>query len=98
MDQSDGDARDRLHASRRRLMAVMGAVVSAGLAGCTEVTQQSFEAAPVVLPEDDQSTLMLPETGSDSTTVDREYAGGNVEVGVTSHLRVYRRAPGLGAN
>lgn len=80
--------------SRRGVLAGAAAVAS-GLAGCSSVTEQSFEASPVVLPGPDRTELVLPETDRTSNTTTREAAGGTVEVTTTSHLAIYRRAPGM---
>lgn len=75
-------------------MLAVAAASAGGLAGCSEIQDQSFEASPVALPGADQTELVLPETNQSSDTVTRE-VGGGVEVSITSHLAVYRRAPGV---
>ena len=57
------------------------------------MTEQSFEATPVVLPEDDREKLVLAETAADSETTTREGPADQVEVRITNHARVYRRGP-----
>lgn len=76
--------------SRRRFLGATGTAAVAGLAGCNEVTQQSFEAAAVELPTDAQDALALGETVAKGRTVSREGPGGT-EVKITSQVAVYRR-------
>ncbi|TSD09566.1 hypothetical protein DP107_15625 [Haloglomus irregulare] len=79
--------------SRRRTLAALGGGALVGLAGCSGVTEQSFEATPVVLPEGPREELVLAETASESETIEREGPSGNVEVSITSHAAVYQRGP-----
>jgi hypothetical protein len=81
------------HRGRRDVLATVGGIALAGLAGCSGVTEQSFEATPVVLPEDDRENLVLAETAADSETTTRDGPTGNVQVEITNHARVYRRGP-----
>lgn len=87
--------RTELGTSRRRLLASVAGLATTGLAGCSGVSEQSFEASKVVLPSPDQDELVLTETGTDSNTVTREFGDGSAEVSVTNHVAVYRRAPAL---
>ena len=51
------------HMGRRDVLATVGGLAIGGVAGCSEVTQQSFEASPVVLPEADREETVVAETG-----------------------------------
>lgn len=75
------------------MLATVGGIALAGVAGCSEVTEQSFEATPVQLPEDDREKLVLAETAANSEATTRDGPTGNVEVEITNHARVYRRGP-----
>ena len=89
-DRSAESSTDDTGLSRRRFLGATGAAAVAGLAGCNEVTQQSFEAAAVELPTDAQDALALGETVAKGRTVSREGPGGT-EVEITSRVAVYRR-------
>ena len=67
-NRSIPDAVDGACIDRRSLLVAAGGALTAGLAGCSEVTDQSFEAAPVVLPGGDREELVLAETARDSET------------------------------
>ena len=82
--------------SRRRTLSALSGAVLAGLAGCAGVTEQSFEATPVVLPEDAREEMVLAETANESESIEREGPTGNAEVSITSHSAVYRRGPARG--
>jgi hypothetical protein len=82
--------------SRRKLLAAMRTATVGGLSGCTGVTEQSFEASPVVIPEADQEELVMAETTRDSEAVTRE-GPGNVEVSITNHAFACQRGPARGA-
>ena len=82
---------------RRTVLATVGGTALAGLAGCSNATQQSFEATPVVLPEDAREELVLAETARESETITREGPSGNVEVEITSAASVYQRGERLPA-
>jgi hypothetical protein len=86
MTTPDGGGDDRPAITRRRTLAV-AAAAAGGLAGCSSLQDQSFEASPVVLPETDQTELVLPETERSSDTTTRE-VGGGVEASISSHLAV----------
>jgi len=75
------------------VLATVGGVALAGLAGCSGATEQSFEATPVQLPEGAREETVLAETAADSETTTRDGPTGNVEVEITNHARVYRRGP-----
>lgn len=95
-DRTDGGGREESRElARRRLLVAVGAVATAGLAGCSELTQHSFEADPVVLPGDDREALWIGEMGRDSRTVSRE-GPADSEVEITNHAAVYSRAVGPG--
>jgi hypothetical protein len=82
--------------SRRTTLAAPGGAALAGLAGCSGVTEQSFEAAPVVLPDAASGELALAETVRESETTTRDGPSGNLEVSITSHSAVYRRGQARG--
>jgi hypothetical protein len=81
---------------RRQLLAVLGAGAVASLAGCSGLTNQSFEAAEVGLSTEGQERLQLGELGRDTLTFEQSAADGNISVTITSHTAVYSRAAGLG--
>jgi len=81
---------------RRPLLAVLGTGTAAALAGCEDITNQSFEASSVGLAADAQETLQLSELASESTTLEKSAADGNVSVSITTHTAVYSRAAALG--
>jgi hypothetical protein len=92
---SDGASDEGL--TRRGFVAAAGSAAAATtLAGCSGMTEQSFEASPVVLPRGDREELVLAETGRDSETVSREGPTGNVEVSITNHAGLYGRGPARG--
>lgn len=93
VDDSQAGRADGL--SRRRFLAGVGTTTGISLAGCSGVTEQSFAASPVVLPETDQTALRLSETAQDaeSITVNGPADSG---VEVTNHAATYIRAKGLG--
>ena len=62
-----------------------------GLAGCSGVTSQSFEAEPVRLPTEDREELNLPETSFDSATTTRDPPVVDGEITITTHVVAYRR-------
>ena len=84
------------HMGRRDVLATVGGLAIGGVAGCSEVTQQSFEASPVVLPEADREETVVAETARESETTTREGPSGNVEVEITAHASIYRRGPASG--
>jgi hypothetical protein len=75
--------------SRRALLRVTAGATAVGLAGCSGVTSQSFEAEPVGLPSDAQETLDLGLDFSDSTTTTREFSAA--EVTITTHVSGFKR-------
>lgn len=79
---------------RRALLAGVGGALATGLAGCSALTQQSFEAAAVILPEADRQELWLAETARDSQTIERSGPGGS-EIEITNKATVYSRAEWL---
>lgn len=82
--------------SRRQLLAVVGAGAAMSLAGCSGLTNQSFEAAEVGLSTEGQERLQLGEIARDTLTFEQSAADGNVSVTITSHTAVYSRAAALG--
>ncbi len=89
-------ARNDTQLPRREFLVAAGGTLAVGLAGCSGVTEQSFEASPVVLPEGDREELLLAETTQTSETITRDGPTGNVEVEITSAASVYRRGPAVG--
>lgn len=81
--------------SRRQVLAAMGAATFGGLAGCSAVTNQSFAANPVVLPEADQKELVLAETVREGETITRSGPAG-IEVSIRNQASLYRRGPARG--
>lgn len=90
-----GGPKERFSLRRRETLTAIGSILTTGLAGCSGVTDQSFAAAPVVLPEGDQEELVLAETVRDSDTITRSGPGG-IEVSVTNQASLYRRGPARG--
>jgi hypothetical protein len=79
----------------RRGFITATVIVASSTAGCSDAVTPSFEADPVVLPDEDQENLWLSETVRDSATIDVD--GPSVtEVEVTNHMAVYNRAAGYG--
>jgi hypothetical protein len=76
-----------LDVERRQVLVAVGAAATGGLAGCQEETTQSFEAAPVTLPESARDDLALEERSRESPSVER--SAGGVSVRVTSQIAVY---------
>ena len=75
---------------RRYLAAVAGATAS--LAGCSNVTSQSFEASMVALPESARESLQLLETARDTRTIEPQAPTDDVEVSITNRIAVYNRS------
>lgn len=75
--------------------SVSGDVAATGVAGCSGETKRTFEASPVVLPDDDQGTLRLAETNREPETISRT-GPADTEIEITNHAAVYKRAVGLG--
>ncbi len=75
---------------RRPLLAAVGAAAS-GLAGCSRITSYTYEADPVVLPAEVQSSLGLSESVRQSVTrqYDRTVEGMRLDVTVTNRVAVY---------
>ena len=91
---NEGGTTSRL--ARRQFLAGVGAGTVASLAGCAGVTNQSFEATSVGLSSSASERLQLAESDTDTLTVERSAADGNVSVSVTSHTAVYSRASAIG--
>jgi len=81
--------------TRRGVLAAAGSVGIAGLAGCSDVTDQSFTADAVVMPDDAQEELVLAETVREGDTIKRSGPAG-VEVSITNQASLYRRGPARG--
>lgn len=81
---------------RRPFLAALSVGTVAALAGCEEITNQSFEASSVGLSTDAQERLQLGELSQDTLSFSESAADGNVSVSVTSHTAVYSRAAALG--
>jgi hypothetical protein len=75
--------------SRRALLRATVGGAAVGLAGCSGVTNQSFEAEPVGLPSGARETLDLGLDFSDSSTTTREFSAA--EVTVTTHVSGFKR-------
>ena len=88
---SDG-GKSALSASRRRFVAAT-VVAATGTAGCGDLTQQSFEASAVGLPDVDQEPLKLGETTLDELTMSFDGPGGS-RVELTNHAGIYDRTVG----
>lgn len=83
-------------ATRRRYLTVVGTAAAGLVAGCSGLTEQSFESQAVGLDDAALEELQLAETDRRSPTATRTGPSGNVEVSVTNHVTVYRRADALG--
>lgn len=77
--------------TRRGFVTAAGGTLTVGLAGCSGITQQSFEATTVALPSAAREELWLSETARDAETVSREGPAGS-EVEITNKATVYSRA------
>lgn len=93
--RSDSGRTDRV-LGRRRLLAALGGLTVAGLAGCDGITNQSFDSSSVGLSAGVQEQLQLGELSRDALSFEKSAADGKVSVKVTSHTAVYSRAVGLG--
>jgi len=93
-NDTDHDEPTANEIGRRRLLAGVGGALATGLAGCSEVTEQSFEAATVALPQPAREELWLTETARDGTTITRE-GPGDSELEITNKATVYSRAAWL---
>lgn len=80
---------------RRRFLTGATLLGTAAFAGCSSITNQRFEAAPVVLPAADQEGLVLGETLNDDYEVTRKGPSGSLKVTVSSHAAAYSRASGV---
>lgn len=89
----DPPTRPERPVSRRRFLAATGGATVAALAGCSGLTQQSFEATAVVLPEGTRAELFLEESFRDAATTTGEWTigGEDVEVTITDRFAGYRR-------
>ena len=81
---------------RRAFLTALGVGTAASLAGCEEITNQSFEASAVGLSTGAQETLHLSELAQETLRFEESAADGNVSVSITSHTAVYSRAAALG--
>lgn len=89
-DESVADGTDG-RPTRRRFLAATAGLTAAAVAGCPESTDQTFEATPVVLPEDARRELALGETLLDSRTTTRRIDAVDGEVTLTSYAAAYTR-------
>lgn len=89
-DDSPDPTSSEVSIDRRRFLAVTGSVVSAGVAGCSGILQQEFEAQPVKLPETARGTLVLDQVLDEPVTVRRavDAVDGEVKSPVTSRPTV----------
>lgn len=78
--------------TRREFFSMAGTFGVAGLAGCSGVTDQSFAADAVVLPDSAEEELALAETVRQGNTVKRSGPAG-IEVNITNQASLYRRGP-----
>lgn len=81
--------------TRRQVLAAGATTAAAAVAGCESITEQSFEASPVTLPEDSRETLQLQELVAESQTINRE--AGGAEITITNNVAVYSRESWLAA-
>jgi len=82
--------------TRRRVLLSGGAVaVGVGLAGCSNITQQSFEATPLKLSTTNMDELGLTRQSAGTDTISREGVGGQVKVSITNQAAVFDRAAWL---
>lgn len=93
-NDTDHDEPNGKEIDRRRLLAGVGGALAAGLAGCSGVTEQSFAASTVALPESSREELWLAETARDSRTISRS-GPADSEVEITNRATVYNRAAWL---
>jgi len=83
---------DRTETTSRRQFLATAAAASAGLlAGCGDITTQEFEADPVTLSDESQSSFELSEVVSDSQTITRQIDEVDGEVTITNQVAVYDR-------
>ena len=93
-DVSDQTAVSAL--TRRRVLLSGGAVaVGVGLAGCGDLTQQSFEATALELSTTNMDDLGLTQQSTRADTISREGIGDQVEVSITNQAAVFDRAAWL---
>jgi hypothetical protein len=81
--------------NRRRFLTTAGTAAGIVLAGCSGVTNQSFAASPVTLPDADQRELLLAEATVTPKTITLD-GPADTEVEITNQAAVYKRADGLG--
>jgi outer membrane murein-binding lipoprotein Lpp len=84
---------ERSGLTRRELLVAGAAVATAILAGCSDITEHSFESRAVTLSDERQSELQLRELTAESQTTEREAAGA--EITITNNVAVYRRSEWL---
>jgi len=83
---------------RRRFLCGVGLAVAGAVAGCSNVTDQSFSASRAGLSETAREELALEQVDSESRSLSREGPSGNVEVTITNHAAIYSRAAGMGGS
>ena len=91
MDSSQSEADRTETTSRRQFLAAATAAGTGLLAGCGDITTQEFEANPVTLSDESQSTFELSEVLSDSQTITRQVDEVDGEVTITNQVAVYDR-------
>lgn len=78
------------------MLCGLGVAAVGSLAGCSGITNQSFEAKQVGLSDDAQAELGLAEVDSETVSVSQDGPTGNVSVSITNHAAIFSRAAGLG--
>jgi hypothetical protein len=79
----------RLPVSRRGFLATT-VVAATSTAGCSGLTEQSFEAPPVGLPESEHDGFRMAESTVDPVTLNFQ-GPASTEVEITNHTAVYER-------
>lgn len=82
--------------SRRSLLGAAGGALATGLAGCSVLTQQSFEASPVVLPAGARDELVLAELAREAPTLEFDDPRGDGQVRITNQVAIYDRGQARG--
>lgn len=79
--------------NRRRFLEVAGSATAGALAGCTDLTQQRFEAKPYGLTEQDQVGTFLGEVVRTSKSIRREPEAGPIsgEITIVNEVSGYTR-------
>ena len=91
-----GEQANKLPVSRRGFVAAT-VVAATGTAGCSGLTEQSFEAPPVGLPDSEHDEVRMGETADDPVTLTFD-GPASTEVEITNHTAVYERTADSGGN